>query len=146
MNYKLIPATTIDIPKLVDYKLKNIFDYVDNLSIEENIQINNYVRNSVPKMLNEYKIICVDNKKNGCLLVREIDNGVLLDEIYLDNNYRNKGIGTDIIKNVILKNKIIYLWVYKLNINAVSLYKRLGFKIIDETESRYYMKYDKEDC
>ena len=39
-------------------------------------------------------------------------------------------------------NKNIYLWVYKENIKAVSLYKRLGFKIIDETESRYYMEYN----
>ena len=40
-------------------------------------------------------------------------------------------------------NRNIYLWVYKENSKAVLLYKRLGFIIVDETESRYYMKYDK---
>ena len=65
----------------------------------------------------------------------------MLDEIYVEQEYRNKGIGTDIIKNVINENDIIYLWVYKENVKAISLYKKLGFNVIDETDSRYYMKY-----
>ena len=40
-------------------------------------------------------------------------------------------------------NKNIYLWVYKKNKKAVLLYKRLGFTIEEETESRYYMYYGK---
>lgn len=75
------------------------------------------------------------------MLVESKSNEALLEEIYLEENYRNKGIGSDIIKEVISKNDIIYLWVYKLNIKAVSLYKKLGFKIIKKIETRYYMKY-----
>ncbi len=41
-------------------------------------------------------------------------------------------------------NDIIYLWVYKKNSKAISLYKKIGFKIIDESESRYYMKYNSQ--
>ena len=67
----------------------------------------------------------------------------MLDEIYLEEKYRNKGIGTNIIKEVINNNDIIYLWVYKENVQAISLYKKLGFNVIEETESRYYMKYSK---
>lgn len=67
----------------------------------------------------------------------------MLDEIYIEQEYRNKGIGTDIIKNVINENDIIYLWAYKENTKAISLYKKLSFNIIEETESRYYMKYSK---
>ena len=61
----------------------------------------------------------------------------------LSEEYRNKGIGTDIIKKVISNNDTIYLWVYKENLKAISLYKKIGFFVIDETESRYYMKYCK---
>ena len=69
--------------------------------------------------------------------------GKLLDEIYLEKEFRNTGIGTDIIRKMLKKNRNIYLWVYKENKKAISLYKRLGFIIVDETDSRYYMKYDK---
>lgn len=142
MNYKLMKADIDDVSTLIDYKLKNIFDYAENLSLEEIKQINNYVKSNVPKQIDDYKVICINDKKIGCLLVINKDDGVLLDEIYLEEKYRNKGIGTSIIKKILSNYNIVYLWVYKLNTRALSLYKKLGFKIIAETETRYYMKCD----
>ena len=69
--------------------------------------------------------------------------GKLIDEIYIEKEFRNNGIGTDIIRKMLENNRNIYLWVYKENSKAVLLYKMLGFIIVDETDSRYYMKYDK---
>ena len=141
MNYRLVNATKRDILKLIEYKLESIFDYAENLSLEEINQINDYVKSNVTKELNNYKVICIDDKKVGVLLITNKDDGVLLDEIYLEERYRNKGIGTSIIKEILSNYNIVYLWVYKLNIKALSLYKKLGFKIINETKTRYYMKY-----
>ena len=77
-------------------------------------------------------------------MVRKIDGGLLLDEIFIDKEYRNKGIGSLIIQNYVLDNDYnIYLWVYKDNVKAFNLYKRLGFKIKEETDSRYYMEFQK---
>ena len=143
MDYKLIKSSNDDIEKLIDYKKKTIFEYAKDLSENEINKINNYVKNNVPKLLNNYSNIVVDNKVVGCLLLTDKDDGTLLDEIYLEEEYRNKGIGTNIIKEVINNNDIIYLWVYKENIQSISLYKKLGFNVIEETESRYYMKYSK---
>ena len=67
--------------------------------------------------------MCNKNKV-GCLLVTKKDDGVILDEIYLEEEYRNKGIGTEIIKNILKNNFIVYLWVYKKNIKVISLYKK----------------------
>lgn len=141
MNYKLEKATINDVSKLIDYKLKNIFEYAGNLPNDEIIRIKEYVEKHIPIQLENYEIIYINNENAGCLLVESKNDGVLLDEIYLEENYRNIGIGTDIIKKIISRNDIIYLWVYKLNIRAVSLYKKLGFKITEETETRYFMKY-----
>ena len=143
MNYKLIKSSCNDIEKLINYKKKTIFEYAKDLSNDEINKINNYVKNNVPKLLNNYSNIVVDNKIVGCLLLTNKDDGILLDEIYLEEEYRNKGIGTDIIKEVIDNYDIIYLWVYKENLKAISLYKKVGFVVIEETESRYYMKYNK---
>ena len=143
MDYKLIKSSNDDIEKLIDYKKKTIFEYAKDLPENEINKINNYVKNNVPKLLNNYSNIVVDDKVVGCLLLTDKDDGTLLDEIYLEEKYRNKGIGTSIIKEVINNNDIIYLWVYKENVQAISLYKKLGFNVIEETESRYYMKYSK---
>ena len=67
----------------------------------------------------------------------------MLDEIYIEKDYRNKKIGTNIIKDILKNNDTVYLWVYKDNIKAIKLYKKLGFLIKEETDSRYYMEYIK---
>ena len=141
MTYKLVNATKNDISNLIEYKLKSIFNYAENLSLEEIRQINDYVKSNVPKELDNYKVICIDNKKIGCLLVVKKDDVILLDEIYLESEYRSKGIGSSIIRELLINNSIVYLWVYKLNTKALSLYKKLSFKIIDETETRYFMQF-----
>ena len=143
MDYKLIKSSNDDIEKLIEYKKKTIFEYAKDLPENEINKINNYVKNNVPKLLNNYSNIVVDDKVVGCLLLTDKDDGTLLDEIYLEEKYRNKGIGTNILKEVINNNDIIYLWVYKENVQTISLYKKLGFNVIEETESRYYMKYSK---
>jgi len=143
MKYELAKSSDKDINRLIDYKKRTIYEYAKDLSKKEIDKINNYVTSEVPKLINDYCNIIVDDKIVGCLLLTGKDDGTLLDEIYLEEEYRNNGIGTNIIKEVISNNDIIYLWVYKENIHAISLYKKLGFVVIEETESRYYMKYSK---
>ena len=124
MNYNLINATSNDIDYIKKSKLYNIFTYADDLPKDEIMRINNYVDEHIPVEITDYKIIMCSNDRVGCLLVTKKDDGVILDEIYLEEEYRNKGIGTDIIKNILKINPIVYLWVYKKNIKAISLYKK----------------------
>lgn len=143
MEYKLLTSSNKDINRLIEYKKRTIYEYAKDLSNEEIDKINKYVTSEVPKLINNYCNIVVDNKIVGCLLLTNKDDGKLLDEIYLEEDYRDKGIGTKIIKNILDNNDIVYLWVYKENVKAISLYKKLEFYVIEETESRYYMKYSK---
>lgn len=145
-NYSLINSTKLDVKKLINYKLQTVLEYAENLSKKEIKQIEDYVNNAIFKQLSFYKLILFEDKKIGCLLVLNKEDGILLDEIYIEKEYRNKGIGTNIISNILKNNETVYLWVYKANIKAISLYKKLQFQIIDETETRYYMKHDKNNC
>lgn len=143
MEYKLLKSSSNDINKLIEYKKRTIYEYAKDLSDEEINKINRYITSEVPKLIDVYCNIMVDNKIIGCLLLTNKDDGKLLDEIYLEKVYRNKGIGTEIIRDILSNNDIVYLWVYKKNDKAISLYRKLGFYVIEETESRYYMKYNK---
>lgn len=144
IRYILVRAAKKDIPRLIKYKKDTIYMYNKDLSEDERNKIDEYVITSVNEMFKDYYNIIIDDKIIGSILLKDIPQGKLIDEIYLEKEFRNNGIGTDIIMKVVKEsnNKNIYLWVYKENIKAVSLYKRLGFKIIDETESRYYMEYN----
>lgn len=143
MNYILVKSSNDDVEKLIEYKKETVFKYANNLSEEEKNKINNYINNNIPREIKNYCDIVVNDNIVGCLLLIDKEDGKLLDEIYLKKEYRNKGIGTDIIKNITKENNIIYLWVYKSNTKAISLYKKLGFSIIQEEKTRYYMKYEK---
>lgn len=141
MNYELFEAKLENIDILIKYKLASILDYALNIDDDEKNKIINYVKSNVPKQIDDYRLICVDKRIIGCLLVTESVDGVLLDEIYIEGYYRSLGIGTNIIKNIMNQENIIYLWVYKENKKAFDLYQRLGFKKIEETDNRFYMKY-----
>jgi len=143
MNYKLVNASNDNYDTLVKYKLATVLEYATNLEQEELDKICNYVNNEVKEQLNNYKLIVVDETIVGCLLVKDYDNGVLLDEIFIEENCRNFGIGTQILNNVLSENNIVYLYVYKENAKAYKLYVKMGFVIILETDTRYFMKYEK---
>ena len=141
--YKLVKASKKDILRLIQYKKDIIYMYSKDLAEDERNKIDEYVITSVNEMFKDYYNIIIDDKIIGSILLKDMPQGKLLDEIYLEKEFRNTGIGTDIIRKMLKKNRNIYLWVYKENKKAISLYKRLGFIIVDETDSRYYMKYDK---
>ena len=60
----------------------------------------------------------MDNKDIGCLLLKNEKNGILIDEIFLEKEYRNLGIGTSIIKDITKKYPTLYLLVYKVCIKG----------------------------
>lgn len=140
MNYNLKNATVKDIQILIQYKLNTIMEYASDLTEKERDKIIKYVNNNIPKQIDNYQMILVNNKTIGAVLINNLDDGVLLDEIFIEEDFRNKGIGNSILKEIIQNHDIVYLWVYKLNKKAIKLYKKIGFKVIEETETRYYMK------
>ena len=60
----------------------------------------------------------------------------------MDVNYQNKGIGTYVINNILNTiNEPVMLYVFIGNEKAVSLCRRLGFKVIKNIkDSRYIVE------
>lgn len=69
---------------------------------------------------------------------------IYLDDLAVTGKYRNKGIGTSLIKRAEEYAKEIhlttlYLHVEKTNVSALRLYQKLGYTICEEQGSRYLM-------
>ena len=139
--YTLKTANIKDISLLETWKLQTVLDYAGKLSIEEQEKISNYVHNEVLEYLHFFELIEVSSSIVGCVLVRPYQDGYLLDEIYLEKEYRNLGIGSSILKDKTMQFSPLYLWVYKDNKKAISLYKRIGFLVKEETATRYFMEF-----
>ena len=141
--YSLCEPTRNDIKFIEQAKIHNIFAYAKEMSVEEKEDIISYVGRYVKKFFNDYKIIKKDGVACGVVLVIEYEDGFVIDELYLTENYRNLGIGTDVISNLMKKYEKLYLWVYKKNLKARKLYEKLNFKIIDEREQHFIMLHNK---
>ena len=116
-------------------------------TIDENFVVSNYFINMI-KAQNILLLYKKENKPIGYIFAKKIDDKYLIDGLYVDINFRNKGIATKLIKEIIreiylLGDYEIFINVLKKNKVAVNLYNKLGFNTKEETDSRYYMKYKK---
>lgn len=69
--------------------------------------------------------------------------------IYVCNYYRNKGLGTKLLKTVEEKNKYlkkIYLEVAQNNLKGISFYKKMNFKKIYTRQNYFSFKNKKTDA
>lgn len=104
-----------------------------NNVIDENYIVTNHFN----KMLNDENIIILAYYINkiivGYILIRKTDNNTcLLDGLYVEKEYRNKGIGKSLLTEAILRIrnmniKYIDINVMYNNIIAKHIYEKLGF-------------------
>lgn len=116
-------------------------------TIDEKFVVKDYFIN----MINNQNILLLykeENKPIGYIFAKRIDDKYLIDGLYVDINFRNKGIATKLIKEIIKKIYLlgdfeIFINVLKENKVAVNLYKNNGFIVEQEDELKFYMCYNK---
>jgi ribosomal protein S18 acetylase RimI-like enzyme len=89
-------------------------------------------------------IIVYDGREIGLLRVEHQPDHVYVRHLYILPEAQNRGIGSHIMKGIVeeagQKNLPVRLHVLKVNRGAGSLYGRLGFKTIKETDTHYKMQ------
>jgi ribosomal protein S18 acetylase RimI-like enzyme len=89
-------------------------------------------------------IIVVDGSDAGWLHVIESADSIYLGQLYLVPSLQNRGIGTAIVRELEDKatqaRKALTLDVMKNN-RARSLYERLGFRVVGESEYKLKMRW-----
>ena len=97
----------------------------------------------------EAQIVTVNRTDAGWLQISESDGNINLSQIHIHRNFRSRGIGTRLIRDVFdrarAKKKPIFLSVVCGN-PAVALYERLGFEVIDEDRYKQRMRWDEARC
>ena len=107
----------------------------DNL-IDKDFVVNNYFKNIIKNENNILLCYEEDNIIKGYIYLKPVNNDsqncYLIDGLYVDNEYRNKGIATKLIENALNVIKETNVAVVDINVMAnnsvaISLYKRFGF-------------------
>ena len=134
LDYKIVDAKDKDSDILTSIKLVTMIDdEMDKiLSYNEKEKIRKSVVKNIEMTCEQYKIIYVGKKIAGAYVVMPYEDGFIIDEIYLFKEFRNQGIGTEIINRIKEEYPIIYLWVYKNNEKAIRLFTKLGFFVISD--------------
>lgn len=100
----------------------------------DNIMTNDEVKNRMEGFLkgNEYRVFILKNNKINCgyALIKVLRKPYYLRQIYIINEFRNKGLGSKLINQVmdILKIKEVDVDVMVWNNKAIQFYERFGFK------------------
>ena len=135
MNNKIKQVTNVVDADRCDELLTKLIQ--DERQYNDTIDDNYIVTNHFNKMLDDENIIILAYYINeiivGYILIRRTDNNTcLLDGLYVEKEYRNKGIGKSLLTEAILriKNmniKYIDINVMYNNIIAKHIYEKLGF-------------------
>jgi len=92
----------------------------------------------------QISVIVLDKRDIGYLKTDRTDRGIFLANIHVHPDYQNQGIGTRIIKSLLIdagqRGVPVSLKVLKVNQSARRLYERLGFSIEDEAKDYYLMR------
>lgn len=91
-----------------------------------------------------FKKVYVNGELIGGFWVQEFDDYYQLRELQIHPDYQNRGYGTELLTSLTDKanstGKELRLRVLLGN-PSVNLYKRLGFKVVGQTDVQYHMVY-----
>lgn len=141
MDLIYVPAEESDIEPLFQFN-KDLIDRYEDISRIDYSKVLSWVLDKLKKHIGEYTCVCLNDQKAGYYHFHRVDRKMELDDLYLFPPYRNRGIGSEIIRKCVAETDLpIFLYVFVRNAGAVSLYKKLGFHITETVrETRYIME------
>lgn len=140
-QYQLVKATINDADFFYQVKKTVLKGYIEKIwGWNEDFQLQFHKENY--NFLTTY-IIQSGKTSIGVVEIKEEEKRIFICSLYVLPAWQGKGIGSGIISRYINKascaKKRVELEVLKLNVNAIRLYKRLGFEIIGEDDSKFFM-------
>lgn len=139
-------AENEDAERIFGFNKQLIFDYesLEDINLEKVLR---WVQKKITSRIEEYAAIYADGKKAGYYhFYRNKDGKFELDDLYIFPEFQNKGIGSTVIRKCCSSVKEpVMLYVFIRNKGAISLYKRMGFQVVETIKnSRYIMKREQD--
>lgn len=138
-------ATKDDTDNMFKWKIESV-----DKGIRNDPKVIKYIEKDVQDSIKITKMIMYKDETIGMFTTDRLEPGSdywYIGEIYIVKEYRNKGIGTALLKDEISKHDKIKLQVAQSNHGAMKLYKSLGFEITDRNDEGklYIMTLDKKE-
>lgn len=115
-----------------DLNKENLSKYIDKYNFLKHIRLEDNIKGYIfTDKDNLVGVISVESKMNGENWIQGLE---------ITKEYQNHGLSKQILKLAISTLKARFLSVNKKNEVAIKIYKDIGFKIYDESDTMYFMK------
>ncbi len=95
--------------------------------------------------LGNISLIEVDGVRVGMIQLFDSPDSVEVGEIQIELSHQNRGIGAALLRDVTTRahrqRKTVLLSVGLQNHGALRLYQRLGFRLVEKTETHHHLTY-----
>lgn len=136
------PADLLDIEPLFRLNQEMVYRYEEIFRIDYPKALD-WIRKKITDHITEYVRVKWEGTLVGYYYFHTGQGQMELDDLYILPPYRNRGIGTAVMKKCISETELpIALYVFSTNERAVAFYQRLGFRIVSVHQTRYRMQRD----
>lgn len=147
MKVTFVPALAEDIPHIFQLNRDLFLRYEDFSSLSRE-KVLSWVEQNIRQQLPCFRRILADGAHAGYFCLCPAEGKWELDSLFVFPEFQNLGIGTEAVRYCQRQaDSTLFLYVFKENIGAFSLYQRLGFRIAQEVRTTaYIMEYENRDC
>lgn len=139
-EWRLRPATDADKEFLFDLHRQAMRDCVERLwGWDDIVQRRLFDERFASR---PFQVIQANGEDIGVLQLQDRPEEVVLDLIELLPAWQGKGVGTAVIRSLFAQGKAVSLRVLTSNPRAAALYERLGFRVVQRTPERLFMRAD----
>ena len=133
------PARPEDAPVIFGFAKELIEAYETDPKLDLDMALA-WTKRKIEKRIGEYTRVLRDGQTVAYFRFVPDGERMELDDLYVLPAWRNRGVGTAILRRCLAQGKPIYFYVFTGNTRAVALYEREGFrKAEDVSPSRMIM-------
>ena len=136
MHLSYEPARSEDAPTIFGFARELIEQYENDPGIDLDMALR-WTRRKIEQRIHEYTRVLWDGETAAYYRFvpsEERTDGpwMELDDLYVLPAFRNRGVGTAVLRRCLLEGKPVYFYVFTGNARAVALYEREGFRKIED--------------
>lgn len=134
-DLEFYPAQAEDV-EIIFAQSKALIERYEDITVIDFERVLQWVHKKIEANIGMYTRVICDKITVAYYCLREDEDRLELDDLYVLPAYRGKGIGSKILEKCLSEtNKEIYLYVFAQNIGAILLYKRFGFVISEQVSA-----------